>query len=193
MYIASHTSRRIHLLVRTPRRVFSSKEPGYQCRQRRNTIIGAFTCGCIATLCTVYPWRREEIGLDSNHYTALKIVHSSSQPEDPSSKLIKLFVPPQLRPSVVPQSIWSLFVKDDDIQIERPFTPLTGIDKRGNIWLWIRQYADSEVGRWLCNKKIGDSIEVRGPVQTLNWQEEMSKAHSSDRILLVGSPIPLNL
>lgn len=67
--------------------------------------------------------------------------------------------------------IWSIFIKDDDIQVERPYTPLFGIDEKGAIKLWVKRYSRGEVGRWLHSKKAGDTIEIRGPLKTFPFQE----------------------
>ena len=67
--------------------------------------------------------------------------------------------------------IWSVYIKDDDIQVERAFTPLEGIDSDGRMKFWIKKYDHSEVGRWLHSKMSGDAIEIRGPVKTWAWQE----------------------
>ena len=68
--------------------------------------------------------------------------------------------------------IWSIYIKDDDIQVERPFTPLEVIDAHGRMKLWVKKYEKGEVGRWLHSKKVGDTIEIRGPLRTWSWQEE---------------------
>ncbi len=93
--------------------------------------------------------------------------------------------------------IWSIFVKDDDIQVERPYTPLYGFDENGNIKLWIKRYPRGEVGRWLHSKRTGDTVEIRGPLKTFpfhqgKWDEVVmvcslarptpSMAHSSQDI-----------
>jgi cytochrome-b5 reductase len=67
--------------------------------------------------------------------------------------------------------IWSIFVKDDDIQVERPYTPLHGFDENGNIKLWVKRYPRGEVGRWLHSKQAGDTIEIRGPLKTFPFCE----------------------
>ncbi|KAI9448123.1 hypothetical protein H4582DRAFT_1898660 [Lactarius indigo] len=56
------------------------------------------------------------------------------------------------------EPIWSIFVKDDDIQVERPYTPLHGFDENGNIKLW------SAGG--CIPKRTGDTVEIRGPLKT---------------------------
>jgi hypothetical protein len=69
------------------------------------------------------------------------------------------------------EPIWSIFVKDDDIQVERPYTPLYGFDDEGNIKLWVKRYPKGEVGRWLHSKEAGDTIEIRGPLKTIPFHE----------------------
>ena len=71
--------------------------------------------------------------------------------------------------------VWSIFIKDDDIQVERPYTPLEGIDEDGKMSFWIKKYEKGEVARWLHTKRPGDHVEIRGPVQTWlwQWQEEL--------------------
>jgi cytochrome-b5 reductase len=68
--------------------------------------------------------------------------------------------------------IWSVFIKDDDIQVERPYTPLEGIDEHGRMLFWIKKYPKGEVGRWLHSKKVGDQVEFRGPLSTWPWNED---------------------
>lgn len=85
-----------------------------------------------------------------------------------------LTVPRQSIPSLNEtafQPIWSIYIKDDDIQVERPFTPLEGMDSEGRMKFWIKRYERGEVGRWLHSKKVGDKIEIRGPLKTWPWQE----------------------
>lgn len=88
----------------------------------------------------------------------------------PDTKLLTL----SLSPEVVPQNstpIWSVCIKDDDIQVERHYTPLEGIDKNGNMLFWIKKYQHGEVSRWLHSKQPGSRIEVRGPLQTWSWKD----------------------
>lgn len=68
--------------------------------------------------------------------------------------------------------VWSVFIKDDDIQVERAYTPLNGVDRDGNMLFWIKKYPKGEVGRWLHSKAEGDTIEVRGPLRTWPWKED---------------------
>jgi cytochrome-b5 reductase len=105
--------------------------------------------------------------------------------------VLTLSVPPDSRlsdendPSLGP--IWSIFIKDDDIQVERPYTPLFGIDE-GVIKLWVKRYPRGEVGRWLHSKQAGDTIEIRGPLKTFPFREGVW-----DEVVMVCLPLPTRL
>jgi len=76
----------------------------------------------------------------------------SNEDSGPNSKILKLKVSPHLIPKdgedpIGFEPIWSVYIKDDDIQVERPYTPLESIDEEGNIVFWIKKYPKGEVGR----------------------------------------------
>ncbi|EIW62055.1 ferredoxin reductase-like C-terminal NADP-linked domain-containing protein [Trametes versicolor FP-101664 SS1] len=111
--------------------------------------------------------------LSPTHFTPVEITETEPCP-DPNTRLMTLTVPRQSIPSLNEtafQPIWSIYIKDDDIQVERPFTPLEGMDSEGRMKFWIKRYERGEVGRWLHSKKVGDKIEIRGPLKTWPWQE----------------------
>jgi cytochrome-b5 reductase len=100
---------------------------------------------------------------------------SDNSQAGPDLAVLTLSVPPNSHASDENASfdpIWSIFIKDDDIQVERPYTPLFGIDEEGTIKLWVKRYQRGEVGRWLHSKKAGDTIEVRGPLKTFPFEVE---------------------
>ena len=106
----------------------------------------------------------------------IPVTISENSPVGPDLALLTLSVPPDSRlsdekdPSSL-DPIWSIFIKDDDIQVERPYTPLFGIDGEGIIKLWVKRYSRGEVGRWLHSKQTGDTIEIRGPLKTFPFRE----------------------
>lgn len=113
--------------------------------------------------------------LSPTHFTPATVVASEAC-IDPDTRLITLAVPPESLPPLEGSAfapIWSIYVKDDDIQVERPYTPLEGIDEDGRMKFWIKKYVHGEVGRWLHAKKPGDTIEIRGPLRTWPWQEDL--------------------
>jgi cytochrome-b5 reductase len=116
-----------------------------------------------------------KLPLSPSHFTPATIVSSESC--GPDSKLIQLVVSSNLLPPSVASNpsfapIWSVFIKDDDIQVERPYTPLQGIDEQGRMLFWIKKYPKGEVGRWLHSKVVGDQVEIRGPLKTWSWKDD---------------------
>lgn len=105
----------------------------------------------------------------------IPVTISENSQAGPDLAVLTLSIPPESRPSDENNSslgpIWSIFIKDDDIQVERPYTPLFGIDENGIIKLWVKRYQRGEVGRWLHSKQAGDTIEIRGPLKTFPFQE----------------------
>jgi len=141
--------------------------------KRRAQTIGLFgalgVCTCIIA-CIFRP--KKDKTLSPSYFTPALL--TSIQTCGPDTKLLTLTVPSQYIPRpFLSKPIWSVFIKDDDIQVERPYTPLRGIDDNGRMMFWIKKYSKGEVGRWLHSKNVGDTIELRGPSQTWNWQDDM--------------------
>ncbi|KAF8639908.1 hypothetical protein AX17_001159 [Amanita inopinata Kibby_2008] len=123
--------------------------------------------------------------LSAQHFTPSIVI--ASEHAGPDTKLITL----RVNPSLVPQNlvrrstskvtkddtpvddgyarIYSVFVKDSDIQVERPYTPLECADEEGNMRFWVKKYENGEVGRWLHARIPGEVVELRGPVTTWDW------------------------
>ena len=123
--------------------------------------------------------------LSPAHFTPVTVT-ASEQCADPNTRLMSLTVSPDLLPPTHGSNfapIWSIFIKDDDIQVERPYTPLEGIDESGTMKFWIKRYPKGEVGRWLHSKSVGDTIEIRGPLRTWPWQE-----NTWDEVVMVSQP-----
>ena len=109
--------------------------------------------------------------LSPSHFIPATLVRSVQT--SPDTKLLTISVPPELIPQDGQQfaPIWSIFIKDDDIQVERPYTPLHGVDESGQMLFWIKKYERGEVARWLHSKQPGSSIEIRGPLKTWPWKD----------------------
>jgi cytochrome-b5 reductase len=123
----------------------------------------------------------DNIPLSPFHFTPAKLV--SSTITSSGTKILTVAIPPELVPkeSDLFAPIWSVFIKDDDIQVERPYTPLDGVDENGNMKFWIKRYQHGEVSRWLYSKQVGDTIEIRGPLKTWSWKDD-----AWDEIILIS-------
>lgn len=117
--------------------------------------------------------------LSCQHFTPTRII--STEESGPHTKLLKIAIAPDLLPpGDLFDPIWSVYIKDDDIQVERPYTPLRGVDENGHMLFWIKKYPKGEVGRWLHSKNTDDKIELRGPIKTWTWKQD-----SWDEVVMV--------
>jgi cytochrome-b5 reductase len=119
--------------------------------------------------------------LSPSHFTPAEVVSSTYASN--GTKILTVAIPLELIPKGKDlfAPIWSVFIKDDDIQVERPYTPLDGVDEDGNMKFWIKRYNHGEVSRWLHSKKVGETIEIRGPLRTWSWRDD-----DWDEIVLVS-------
>ena len=155
----------------TSRVAAPSKSEGYTQDKRLVTISIAFLAGFSIYFFLDDPVLPTSQGqLSPKHFTPSLVL--SSEDSGPNSKLIKLAIPKHLIPSKNFNPIWSVYIKDDDIQVERAYTPLSGVDENGHMTFWIKRYPRGEVGRWLHTKQPGDKIELRGPLTTWPWRED---------------------
>lgn len=148
----------------------------------RRIAVGAGAVGSVSLVAAYFFWpdvsrsapTYANVALSPTHFTPVTIT-ATEQCLDPTTRLMTLTVPRESMPP--PQDtlfapIWSIFIKDDDIQVERPYTPLEGIDDQGRMRFWVKRYPKGEVGRWLHSKRVGDQIEIRGPLKTWAWQDQ---------------------
>ena len=124
--------------------------------------------------------------LSYRHFTPTRVI--ANEESGPRTKLLKIAMTPDLLPPRdLFHPIWSVYIKDDDIQVERPYTPLHGIDENGHMLFWIKKYPKGEVSRWLHSKNPGDKIEFRGPIKTWTWKKD-----SWDEVVMVWTLSSLN-
>ena len=135
------------------------------------SIVAAFGVGCSIYFFLDDPKKLEQHTLSPSRFSPALL--TSSEDSTPNTKLIELTIPPNLLPKGdhVFAPIWSVFIKDDDIQVERPYTPLYGMSEDGRMKFWIKKYPYGEVGRWIHSKKVGHKIELRGPLTTWGWRD----------------------
>lgn len=120
---------------------------------------------------------------------ARSIVHSVT-PDPPEAGrqanhvIVHLGIPTRSLPkdeSYLTNAIHHIYIKDDDMQIERPYTPINGVGVDGKMTFWIKKYPGGEVSNWISRLQKNRNIEVRGPVQQWDW-----RSGSWDEIVMVG-------
>ncbi len=167
------------LLLHHARRLSTSPSPNSHSRLRLSTLAFITTTGVLVS--SYFLWPSKYRGSPTFSHRPLSpsyfvpVTISENSQAGPDLAVLTLSVPCDSRRSDENDSsldpIWSIFVKDDDIQVERPYTPLFGIDEGGVIKLWVKRYPRGEVGRWLHSKQAGDTIEIRGPLKTFPFRE----------------------
>lgn len=114
----------------------------------------------------------KDLPLSPSHFTPVSVTSSKQSDGVGLTRLISLKVPKHLMPP--PEStepIFSVYLKDSDIQVERPYTPLKGINSEGEMHFWVKKYEHGEVGRWFHRRLVGETVEIRGPIKTLEWED----------------------
>jgi len=173
----AHYFTSLHLRRYSTRKVTNnSVENDIPPEKRFFSILVAFSVGCSIYLFLYDPRRlqkNETLSLSPSRFLVTQL--TSSEESTSSTKLIELAIPPMLLPHRPDNfsPVWSVYVKDDDIQVERPYTPLHGITQDGRMQFWIKKYPHGEVGRWIHSKKTGDKIEIRCPLTTWLWKDNV--------------------
>ncbi|KAF8505685.1 hypothetical protein F5888DRAFT_1791692 [Russula emetica] len=160
------------------RRLSTSPSTNSNSRLRLSSLAFITTTGVLVS--SYFLWPSKYRGSPTFNHRPLSpsyfipVTISENSQVGPDLAVLTLSVPPDSRSSdesdTLLDPIWSIFIKDDDIQVERPYTPLFGIDE-GVIKLWVKRYSRGEVGRWLHSKQAGDTIEIRGPLKTFPFRE----------------------
>jgi hypothetical protein len=110
---------------------------------------------------------------------------SSKPPTQAEHIILQMGIPNHLLPDSnehLGNAIYHLYIKDDDMQVERPYTPINGIGIDGKFALWIKRYQGGEVSNWLARLNRGRNIEIRGIVRQWDWREK-----DVDEIVMVSS------
>ncbi|KAK9720619.1 hypothetical protein K7432_004029 [Basidiobolus ranarum] len=103
--------------------------------------------------------------IDSDCYTPLSIQEIKKVNHD--TRIYKLAYKNKNACVEIPLSS-SVYVKDDSMQIMRPFTPVSDSDTKGHLELLIKLYPDGSMSQFLKDRTVGDILEVRGPI--INWE-----------------------
>ncbi|EJU05130.1 hypothetical protein DACRYDRAFT_76203 [Dacryopinax primogenitus] len=102
---------------------------------------------------------------------------SHTQPT-PHTSLFRLRL---LRPPKPGGPFYALWVRSPVLQIEREFTPLRGLEGKGDeVELWVKR--EGEVARYLAGRKVGDEIGVRGWSPGVQWEDQ----HWDEVIMISG-------
>lgn len=68
-----------------------------------------------------------------------------------------------------------VLVKDDSSQIVRPYTPISLVNELNHIDLMVKRYDNGHMSKFIHSLKVGDKIDVKGPIVTLPYTANMKK------------------
>ncbi|CAG8577109.1 1352_t:CDS:2 [Ambispora leptoticha] len=113
--------------------------------------------------------------ISSDKFTATPIHQIIPQSKTTSIFRLKLSAPLQ-EPFPVSSCV---HVKDPSLQIMREYTPISPIVKNDELLyidLLVKRYENGQVSRYIHGLSVGDLMEIRGPVITFQYRENMYKA-----------------
>lgn len=120
--------------------------------------------------------------LDGNSYIPLTLIEKRKVSPDTVQlrlQVEKKQIPVGEQPYPIPSCV---YIKDDNIQIMRPYTPINPNPyKDGFIDLIVKRYPGGSVSKTLSSTSLNDSIFVRGPM----IEEYQYKSNSKDEIGMV--------
>jgi len=134
---------------------------------RRHPIIsGTVVISSLAFTAYVIASRRypHSAALSPYRFTQLELISTRHVTHD--TRELRLRVHPPVTPFSPISSIW---VKDETMQVARPYTPVNEVWQGPlleELVLLVKIYPDGQVSRHLDEKQFGDAIYVRGPVKT---------------------------
>ncbi|CAB4400688.1 unnamed protein product [Rhizophagus irregularis] len=94
-------------------------------------------------------------------------------PYNHNTSIFRLKFPKPLKePSPIASCV---LLKDDSSQIMRPYTPISIVDELNHIDLMIKRYDNGHMSKLVHSLKVGDKIDVKGPIVTLPYKANMKK------------------
>ncbi|KAI8082163.1 hypothetical protein BDF21DRAFT_438137 [Thamnidium elegans] len=116
--------------------------------------------------------------LDTDKYKPLKLL--KKEQISPDSYRLRISTKQQSKQFPVPSC---LYIKDDTIQVMRPYTPVNADPyKDGFIDLVVKKYQDGSVSRTLSGFEPNDEVHVRGPMT----EEYEYKENSLDEVGMIA-------
>ncbi|EPB87279.1 hypothetical protein HMPREF1544_05900 [Mucor circinelloides 1006PhL] len=124
-------------------------------------------------------FNKNKRALDENVYVPLELI--KKEQISPDSFLLRVSTAQQ--PSKEYPVPSCLYIKDDTIQVMRPYTPINQNPyKDGYIDLVVKRYQDGSVSRTLSGFKLNDDIHVRGPMT----EEYLYSENSLDTVGMIA-------
>ncbi|EPS40665.1 hypothetical protein H072_5464 [Dactylellina haptotyla CBS 200.50] len=143
-----------------------------------------------------YKYTTSSTSFPINPHTFTHYTVTSTTPLSPSSSLISLSPkrhtkpPPSFWSIINSEGIWSIQIKQPQLQIQREYTPLPhslssnpedeSPADQNRLDIFVRAVNGGELSHYLLSRKPGDLIEVRGPLISYIWTPADSAPEEQD-------------
>lgn len=104
-------------------------------------------------------------------FKTFKLIKSTKASHN--TKLLRFEIPPSKSIGLPIGRHISAMIHVDGHKIIRPYTPVSRPDEIGYFELLVKSYAFGKMSTHLCSLKIGDTLEVRGPVGRFKYAPNM--------------------
>ena len=145
-------------------------------RSRRYLAVGACAVGIYASW-ELWHWHyANDKRLNPDRYVQLELVEKEQLTHD----AYRLRLATEAQPHASFPTLSCLYIKDDNIQVMRPYTPINDPYKDGHVDLIVKRYQHGSISKMLSRTELHEKIFVRGPMEEYAYQP-----NSSDEIGMV--------
>ena len=117
-----------------------------------------------------------KVAFNPKEFRAFPIIESTSI--SPNTKRIVLELPSKdhVMGMTVSSCVQIKGLPKDGKDVVRPYTPTSLDHQKGIAEFVIKSYPEGNVSKYLCELKVGDKVEVKGPFQKLKYTANMKKS-----------------
>ncbi|KAI9491366.1 hypothetical protein BDB00DRAFT_767111 [Zychaea mexicana] len=110
--------------------------------------------------------------LSPDRYVALELIDKQQLTSD----AYRLRLATEAQPDHEFPILSCLYIKDDNIQVMRAYTPINDPYKDGHVDLVVKRYAHGSISKMLARTQLHESVFVRGPMEEYPYQPNSLKS-----------------
>ncbi|KAI8137122.1 hypothetical protein BJV82DRAFT_525823 [Fennellomyces sp. T-0311] len=135
-------------------------------RSRRYLATGACIVG-IYVGWELWQWHyANDKRLNPDRYVQLELIEKEQLTHD----AYRLRLATDAQPQLSFPTLSCLYIKDDNIQVMRPFTPINDPFKDGHVDLIVKRYHYGSISKMLARTELHEKVFVRGPMEEYPYQ-----------------------
>ena len=135
----------------------------------RKYILG-ITATCLSVFVGYKTWQWYESTFDKRLRPERFVTLELIEKEQLSHDAYRLRLKGQKQPLETFPTLSCLYIKDDNIQVMRSYTPINDPFEDGHVDLIIKRYQQGSISKMLTRSQLGDEIFIRGPIEEYPYQ-----------------------